>query len=153
MFLWNRYALMTALVAGIVASVSVGRADDVKLKGIKCLICGMQVNDQVTADFKGAKIFFGCSACPARFKADTKKYAAKANLQLVATKQFRQKACPVMGGKLDKNLKMTVGGTDVLFCCAKCKTGASKLKGDAQIEKLFNDTAFKKGFELVKKGK
>jgi len=153
----KRYGVMAALLAGLLLTVSVTHADNpskkVNLKGIKCLICNMQVSETSSADYKGAKVYFGCPACPPRFKKDTAKYTAKANAQLVATKQARQKACPMMGKPCNKDVKLTVAGADVTFCCAKCKTAVSKLKGDAQIEKVFNDKAFAKGFEVPKKSK
>ena len=157
-FMVHRHAAVVAMVAGLLG-ISVGeltvradgRSQTVNLKGIKCPICGMQASPRQSVEYKGAKVYFGCGACPPRFLRNPSKYAAKANAQLVATKQARQKACPIMGGKPNKELKMRVGGADVFFCCARCKKPVEALKGDAQIEKVFNEKTFAKAFEIPKK--
>ncbi len=127
------------------------RQADVNLKGVKCPVCNMQAREQFSADYKGAKVYFGCGGCPPVFQAQTKKFATKANLQLVATQQARQKACPIMGGKPQKNLKMTVGGVTVYFCCPGCPKSLAKLSPEGQVEKVFNDQTFAKAFEIPKK--
>ncbi|HID23834.1 MAG TPA: YHS domain-containing protein [Planctomycetaceae bacterium] len=151
----KRLALATIVSAAVLATVSFGRADDgkVNLKGIKCLICNMQVSEDISTDYKGAKLYFGCNGCPARFKANVDKYAAKANAQLVASKQAKQKACPLSGRPCKKQISMKVADTTVYFCCNGCKRRVAKLKGDAQVEKVFGDVAFEKGFEIPKKKK
>ena len=154
----NRHAAIAVVVAGFL-TISLGavrlqadsRGQSVNLKGIKCPVCGMQSQPSQSVDYKGAKVYFGCAACPPRFKQDPTKYAAKANAQLVATKQARQKACPIMGGKPNKELKMQVGGADVFFCCPRCRKPVEALKGKARIEKVFNDKTFAKAFEIPKK--
>lgn len=154
----KRNALVMTVVVAVLSAFSVSRADDkenkVNLKGIKCMMCKMQVSEDAAVDYKGAKLYFGCAACPPTFEKNTAKYAAKANAQLVATKQAKQKACPVMSKPCDKEVvKMKLAGTEVSFCCAKCKTGVAKLGTDAQIEKVFNEKAFKKAFEVAKQTK
>ncbi|NOX55454.1 MAG: hypothetical protein GXP27_13655 [Planctomycetes bacterium] len=149
-------ALAVLASVALLVTVSVARSDDhgkVDLKGIKCFICNMQVSEDNSADYKGGKVYFGCGGCPSRFEANLKKYAAKANAQLVATKQAKQKACPLSGRPCKKEINTKVAGTTVYFCCNGCKKRVAKLKGDAQIEKVFGEAAFKKGFKIAKKDK
>jgi len=153
----KRSVIAVALAAILLTSYSISQADkknkEVKLDGIKCMVCKMQVSKDLTADYKGAKVYFGCPSCPSRFEKDTAKYSTKANAQLVATKQARQKACPLSGKPCAKDVKLAVGGADVAFCCAKCKEAVAKLEGDTQLAKVFSDAAFKKGFRVPKKTK
>lgn len=157
-FMSSRHASVAAMVAGLlIVFLSAGRAEAdggtpaVNLKGIKCPVCSMQAKPSQSVDYKGGKLYFGCAACPPRFQRNPSKYAAKANAQLVATKQARQKSCPIMGGKPNKELKMKVGGADVFFCCPRCRKPVEALKGDAQIEKVFNEKTFAKAFEIPEK--
>ena len=59
-------------------------------------------------DYKGGKVFFCCMNCPKAFAADTAKFAAKANHQLVATGQAKQAKCPFTGEDVDTATKITV---------------------------------------------
>ena len=57
------------LVGGMVAYAEEG-SSELKLDGIKCLFCKMQVKEDVAVDYKGAKIYLGCEGCVSAFKAD-----------------------------------------------------------------------------------
>ena len=155
---------LTALLVGCVLSLGTAYAEDKsegakepKLDGIKCLFCKMNVKKDVAVDYKGAKIFLGCEGCVGAFEEKVKTdklVAAKANWQLVATKQAKQKGCPMSGGKVDEKMTVKVGGkaaVEVGFCCGNCKKAAAEMEGDKQILALFNDKAFKKSFVVAKK--
>ncbi len=153
------HAFLTALFVVILAVGSVSGAEEKdkrtkeksKLDGIKCLFCEMQVKEDVFVEYKGAKVFLGCEGCLAAFKKDVRKVATKANAQLVATKQAKQKACPISGRPCKEEFKLTVGKAQVTFCCPNCKKAASQLKDDEQLEKLFSEEAFKKAFKVAKR--
>jgi YHS domain-containing protein len=138
-------AIATLLTATLYA------ADKVDLAKAKCPVSGKECAADTGVDYKGAKVYFCCNNCPKAFAKDTAKYAAKANQQLVVTGQAKQVKCPLAGKDLNPETKITVAGTDVCFCCNNCKAAASKVAGDEQIEKVFGDEAFKKGFEVTKK--
>lgn len=138
-------AIATLLTATLYA------ADKVNLDKAKCPVSGEKVDADTGVDYKGAKVYFCCEKCPNAFAKDKAKFAAKANMQLVATGQAKEIKCPFTGKDLNPETKISVAGTDVCFCCNNCKGSASKLKGDEQIEKVFGDKAFEKGFEVVKK--
>ncbi len=146
-------AVVLAMAAGIFTMAGLAQAnahEKVQLKGVKCMLCSMQVSEKHAVDYNGGKVFFGCAACPPKFSKDTAKYAAKANAQLVATKQAQQTTCPLMGKPVKRGLNLKVAGANVYFCCKKCKTEVASLKGDAQIEKVFGQKAFAKAFRVGK---
>lgn len=128
-------------------------AADVKLDGVKCIVNGKaDAKADKTADYKGGKVYFCCDNCPKAFAKDEKKFATKANAQLVATKQAVQHKCPLSGGDLNKDTEITVGGAKVQFCCNNCKGKVEKATGDDQLNLVFSDDAFKKGdFKVEKK--
>lgn len=138
---------MTAVVALFSAAVV---ADDLNLDGVKCVVAGNKAAKATNSvDYKGAKVFFCCQGCPKAFQKDTAKFAASANHQLVATGQAKQVKCPFSGGKLNPETAIDVKGVKVAFCCEKCQGKAKE--STEQVELIFNDKAFDKGFEVTKK--
>lgn len=148
-------AMALALVAGFVGT-SVAFDDDKDkdpLKDLKCfLMPAKTVKADKFVDYKEAKVYFCCPGCVKKFGENKDKFEAKANHQLVATKQYQQEACPFSGGKIDEETAIEVGGVKVSFCCKNCKGKAEKMEGEKQVEELFGKAAFEKGkFTLVKK--
>jgi YHS domain-containing protein len=43
----------------------------------ECPVMGGKINKKIYVDYKGQRIYFCCSSCPATFKADPEKYLAK----------------------------------------------------------------------------
>jgi YHS domain-containing protein len=140
--------MLVGLGLALVAVASLIAAEGVKIEGVKCVVAGSKAAKEGNAvEYKGGKVFFCCMNCPKAFAADTAKFAAKANAQLVATGQAKQATCPLTGGKLNPETKITVNGADIAFCCEKCQ-GKAKEATD-QVEFLFNDKAFEKaGFKV-----
>ena len=101
-----------ALVAG--ATVF---AADVKLEGVKCVVAPRDADASKSAEYKDGKVYFCCGGCAGKFAKAPKKFAVKANQQLVSTKQYVQKGCPMSGGKLNPKTAIKVAGTKVAFCC------------------------------------
>jgi hypothetical protein len=117
----------------------------------KCPVSGKDAIDTVAVAYKDAKVYFCCPGCPGAFEKDTAKYAAKANQQLVGTKQAVAVKCPIAGRPINAATAIDVQGVKVAFCCNNCKGKAAKASGDEQLELVFGDAAFKKGFEVKKK--
>ena len=142
---------MTALAVLLVAGATVV-AGDVDFKKIKCVIADKPVNEAKTADYKDGKVYFCCGRCAGKFAKDSKKFAAKANHQLVATKQYEQKGCPMSGKAINPETKVKLAGTEFGFCCNNCK-GAFEGKADdkAKLDMVFSDKAFEKAFKKAKK--
>lgn len=145
-----RQILSIAALLAVVAFVSQTNAADDKGKAV-CPVAGKPANPNQTVEYKGAKVSLCCGNCKAAFTKNPAKFAAKANLQLVATKQAKQVNCPFAGKPVNPAQSVTVAGTEVKFCCGGCKAKASKVKGDEQIKLIFNDKAFEKGFKVTKK--
>lgn len=143
--------LATAAAIMVVATATTLTAD-VNLKDIKCVVAPKAADLSKSADYKEGKVYFCCGGCAGKFAKDSAKYAVNANHQLVATKQYVQKACPFSGGDLDKSTAIKLAGTEVAFCCNNCKGKAEGAEDDAAKMKLvYNDKAFGKAFELAKK--
>ena len=124
--------LAILLVAG--ATVIAG---DVDLEGVKCVVAKKAATEGKSADYRDGKVYFCCGGCAGKFAADTKKFATKANHQLVATKQYEQQKCPFSGGKLK-----------VAFCCNNCKGKVEGAEDDAaKVKMVFANKAFEKGFK------
>ena len=139
---------LTALIATSTLTADEKKKDP--LKSVKCPVSGKAVVADTTVAYKGAKVYFCCAGCPSEFKKNTAKYAAKANHQLVATEQAREVKCPLKDKKLNPKTAIDVAGVKVSFCCGGCKAKALKVKGDDQINLVFNDKAFKTGFKIAK---
>jgi YHS domain-containing protein len=142
--------MLVGLGLAFVAVAAVVAAEGIKLEGVKCVVAASKPAKEGNAvDYKGGKVFFCCMNCPKAFSADTAKFAAKANAQLVATGQAKQAKCPLTGGPLDTATKITVAGADVCFCCEKCQAKAKDAAD--QVEFVFNDKAFEKaGYKVGK---
>jgi hypothetical protein len=150
--------LLAALVA-LTLFVSPGSADDKKPKKkaptTTCPVSGkeIKVSAAKVVAYKKAKLYLCCKGCETKLKKDTKKYAAKANAQLVETKQFVQTGCPISGRPLKKGQTTMVGKAKVGFCCGNCKGKVAKAKGDKKVDMVFSEKAFAKAFAAPKKKK
>ncbi len=146
----SRVLAVTSVVALVFAATLY--AGDVKLEGIKCLVNSKKAaNASKSADYKKGKVYFCCGGCASKFAKSKDNFAAKANQQLVSTKQYKQAKCPLSGGKCDATKTCKVGAVKVAFCCGKCQGNVAKAKGDKQAELVFSDKAFDKGFVVAAK--
>lgn len=141
---------MTLLCVTVVAAlcVSVG-ASGADAPALKCPVSGQAASKDHAVAYKDAQVYFCCDDCPAKFTANTKKYATKANEQLVASGQYKEVKCPLTGNKLNPETAIDVDGVSVQFCCNNCKGKVEKAKARRQAALVFGDAAFKKGFEKV----
>ena len=81
--------ITTTLIAG----------DDPKGKTITCVVSGDEINKSELKDhdhstYRDGKVYFCCGGCKMDFDESPKKFASKANFQLVSTGQYTQTACP-----------------------------------------------------------
>ncbi len=143
-------ATAAMLVTGLNAAEK--KEKKISLKGVNCIVSGKPAVDKEGSSvaYKGGKVFFCCANCPGAYKKDPTKFAAKANHQLAATKQAKLKACVFTGKKLNPATKIQVSGVTICFCCNNCKAKATKASGAEQIEVVFNDKAFAKGYTVGK---
>lgn len=122
-------------------------AAEIDLTDVKCIMNPKaSAKAEKSVEYKGGEVFFCCDKCPKAFakkvEGKDKLVMAKANQQLVATKQAEQAKCPFTGGPLKTEL--TVNGAKIQFCCNNCKGKAEKLEGDEQLTKLFGEEAWAK---------
>ena len=147
--------MFTALF--LVSAILVG-GDDPKSKTITCVVSGDEINksdlkDHEHSTYKDGKVYFCCGGCKMDFDESPKKFAAKANFQLVASGQYTQTACPVNKGKIHtakakKNLKkVTVSGMEVDLCCPGCLKKYNKASDKFAL--LFSDKGYEKGFSPI----
>ena len=116
----------------------------------KCPVSGADASQEQFASYKDKQVYFCCEKCKAAFEAEPAKYEVKANHQLVQTKQFKQKKCPISGGDFVKEQSARVSNVNVRFCCEKCKGAVQDAEADAKMEMIFSAKAFKKAFVAVK---
>ncbi len=116
-----------------------------------CPVSGKDIDKTRIVSHNGGDVYFCCPNCPKAFKANTDKFAPKANHQLVLTGQAKQKACPFAGKPVNESKTTTVAGVEVGFCCGNCLAKANGAKGDKQLAMVFADKAFLKGYKVKKK--
>lgn len=114
-------AVMTVAFAGQL------RADEAKLT---CPVSGQPAKAAHTAEFNGGEVQFCCPNCPKAFAKVPKKFAGKANLQLVQTKQWKQAKCPLTARGMNPDKVITLAGTDISVCCGGCFAKVNKLATD-----------------------
>lgn len=100
-----------------------------------CPVSGKPINFAVSVPTDEGPVYFCCPECPAKFKADAKKFADKVADQrkLLAKMPRVQVVCPVDGKPIDKTANIEQGGTKIFFCSKDCaekyKKEADKMKG------------------------
>ncbi len=117
----------------------------------ECPVGSGEIDESVSADYKGKKVYFCCAGCVKKFEDDTAKYAVKANRQLVATGQFKQTACPISGKPCEASLCSMVGDVSVAYCCNHCKERVTDAEANEQLALVFGknfDKAFQAAFFL-----
>ena len=139
--------LVAAISGGLLYAEETGKIDFTK---VLCPISGKPVKESATADYKDGKVYLCCDGCPKSFAKNPSKFAAKANWQLVQTKQFKQVACPISGKPNKEGVSAKVGDIDVGLCCNGCKGKIDKAEKDQKLALVFSDKAFEKGFKPVK---
>jgi YHS domain-containing protein len=137
------------------ASVSIALEDKVDVSKLKCLMNpDSAAKEDKTSDWKDGKVYFCCGNCLKKFDANKKDFAAKANHQLIASKQVEQKACPFSGGAVNKDTAIEFKGASIAFCCNNCKGKAEKMSDDDKVKDLFGEDAYAKAkFAKVEKKK
>jgi YHS domain-containing protein len=138
--------LSLALCIGLTAQ----GADKADKGAPKCPVSGNAISKDHAVAYKDGQVYFCCEKCPKAFQADTAKFATKANVQLVATGQYKQVKCPLSGEAVNPKAHLKVAGLTVEFCCNDCKGKVKEAKRDAKVNLVFSDDAFKKGFEKDK---
>lgn len=140
-----------SFLAVLVIAGATALAGEVDLKDVKCVVAPRDAKISKSAEYKKGKVYFCCGNCLAKFEKDEKKFTEKANHQLVSTKQYEQKACPLSGGDTNPDTAIKVAGTKVAFCCENCQAKVKKSDKKEQMKLVFGDKAFEKAFKVAKK--
>jgi YHS domain-containing protein len=144
--LWIGSLAAAVLAVAVAGSFAEEKAAE---KEAKCPVSGKAINKDATAEFNGGTVYFCCNNCPKAFKADSKKFATKANHQMAVTGQLKQVGCPLSGKKCAEGTEIEVAGVKVAYCCNNCKGNVAKLSADEQMEKVFADVS--KSFKAPEK--
>ncbi|MGF1579789.1 MAG: hypothetical protein ACFCD0_10535 [Gemmataceae bacterium] len=139
-------ALASLFAAALFLNITPTQAGGEGEKKVMCVVAKRAINKAQFVKFNGGKVYFCCGNCKAKFMANNKKFIAKANHQLVMTGQAVQKKCPYSGRGLNPETKISIAGADVCFCCNNCKGKTVDAKLRKQINMIFNNKSFKKGF-------
>ncbi len=137
-FLASAFAFLVSFSAVTIA------AEGIDFEKVKCLVSGAAAKEDKASDWKDGKVYFCCGNCLKKFADDSKKFAAKANHQLIATEQVEQKACPFSGGELNAETAIEFKGAKIAFCCNNCKGKTEKMSDEDKVEKLFGEAAYEK---------
>ncbi len=116
----------------------------------KCPVSGEAATKEQFTAYKEKEVYFCCDKCKAAFEAEPAKFEVKANHQLVQTKQFTQKKCPITGGPIDKEQSAKVNNVTVRFCCEKCKGSVQSATADEKLEMIFAAKPFEKAYVAAK---
>ncbi|MFN9720917.1 MAG: hypothetical protein ACK58L_19650 [Planctomycetota bacterium] len=152
-----RYGSFALLLAGlccipVLADEKKPAGGDAKSAEFKatCPVSGAAAKQEQTAKYRDKAVYFCCEKCKAAYEAEPAKFSSKANLQLVQTGQFKQKQCPLSGGKTKDDQTVEVSGVKVAFCCKNCKGDVASSSKEDQLKKVFADDVFAKSFEAKK---
>lgn len=148
--LFSSFAVLLFASASVFAA-GTATTDKVELEGVKCVVADKDAKADKSAKYKDGKVYFCCAGCEGKFAKTPEKFATQANRQLVQTHQYEQKACPISGGKINPETLVKVNGTDVAFCCKKCKAKVEGAEGKEASELVFGEEAFVKGFKKAEK--
>ncbi len=143
----SRLFVAALAVATLAVAGSLRAAEKVELK---CPVSGKAVNADHTVAFNGGDVAFCCPNCPKAFAKNQKKFAGKANLQLVQSKQLKQVKCPLTGKPCASDKGVELAGVTIYVCCGNCLKKVNGFASDNEkIDCLLSNT--KKGFEVAKK--
>ena len=140
-----RLLISAAALGSLITFATLSADDAAPGDDVKCHVSGQKVKAASFVEHNGGKVYFCCNNCPKEFKANTEKYAAKANHQLAQTKQLTQSACPITGAKTKAGTELDVSGVSVAFCCNNCKGKVQSADADKAIELCFGEA--NKGFK------
>jgi YHS domain-containing protein len=110
---------LAAAVGATVITVSLAALAAEKKPQETCLVSGKKIDEAISLDREGQRIYFCSDKSRKEFVADPEKYFKKAAEEGVLLENV-QTACPVMGGDPSTKFFRDYNGRRVLFCCAGC---------------------------------
>jgi len=113
---------MFSAIVSLVGFLDAQEEKDQKVYQTTCPVMGGDIDKDVFVDFGGKRIYFCCKGCPDKFLENHTQYMkkmAKQGIVLMDAPKL-QTTCPVMGGKIDKNVSVDHNGERIYFCCKGC---------------------------------
>lgn len=90
-----------------------------------CPITGNEINKDLYVDHDGKRVYVCCTDCLAVVKKDPETYIKKLEADGITVAKV-QTMCPVMGGKINKDLYVDHDGKRVYVCCQACVAAVKK---------------------------
>ena len=84
-----------------------------------CPVMGGKVNRDLYVDYEGKRVYVCCKGCIDTLMKDPAKYIKQLEAEGVTVATL-QSACPVMGGKVNKDLYVDYEGKRIYVCCQGC---------------------------------
>ncbi len=89
-----------------------------------CTVMGGQINEDLLIDQDGERIYVCCAGCLGEVEGNFEKHSSKLRETNqgpeVVGSDIEQKTCPVMGGKINKDLYTEIDGRKIYVCCPGC---------------------------------
>ena len=87
-----------------------------------CPVMGHKIDSKIYSDYQGRRIYFCCTDCVKKFKAEPAAYLKKSEIQSASPTGAAKKQtdCPVMGMKITPGVYIDYKGKRVSFCCPSC---------------------------------
>jgi YHS domain-containing protein len=111
-----------------------------------CPVSQQPCDPKVSFDFHGGRVWFCGPKCRQIFEDNPAAYAAAGHLQMVLTRQFVQRACPLDGAPVAAGVQVDVGGVNVGFCSDACH---SRVENATSAEALLQSGLQPPGGEAV----
>lgn len=138
---------LVILAAWIVAAAVAVAVPAMKIEPM-CPVSAEPCDPKVSLDFHGGRVWFCCNTCKQAFEADPSPHTPLAHQQMVLTRQFVQRACPLDGAGVAAGTKLDLGGVEVGFCSDACRTRINQAAIDDQTRLVFGNLG--RGFAPVK---
>ncbi|MFH2001059.1 MAG: YHS domain-containing protein [Planctomycetota bacterium] len=92
-----------------------------------CPILGDKIDKAVYLDYQGKRVYFCCPGCKEKFMEKPDRYIKIMESQGIRLEAaLPQTNCPVMGGKINKEVFTDYKGKRIYFCCPGCDETFSK---------------------------
>ena len=120
----KKITLLIVLAGFVFSGIAFGEKNELKPQTV-CPVLGEKINKDLYIDYQAQRIYFCCTSCRETFLNDPEKYMkilADDNVLLESV----QEKCPVMGGKINKDIYTDYNGRRIYFCCRSCPEIFSK---------------------------
>jgi YHS domain-containing protein len=136
---WGCAGLIAVLAATIVAQDKTAAPAAAQVPQTLCPIMGEKISLSVYADYQGKRIYFCCPGCIAEFKKTPENMVKQMESKGIIL-DAAQVACPVTGGKVDRQIYVDHGGRRIYFSSKDC-VAKFNVAPEQYVKKLDQETA------------